>query len=565
MSLFGSIQMAGNSLQANDIALQVVGQNIANANTPGYLREEVTLTPAPTQKVGGLLLGTGVDVEGIVQKVDKFLQERLRGAVSDSANSDVLQQTYSQLEGVLNALSDTDLSTSMNNFFNSISEILNQPEDISIRNQAVLQGQTLAQDITQMSYRVENLRVDVNDRVQGMAGSINQLTQQIANLNVKIAETQGGSTSKSDAVGLTDQRSQALEKLAKLIDIHAVEQPNGTTTVYSGGDYLVAEGNWRRVEVVYQGNSGMSAAEIHLSDTDTKIDPTSGELHGLTDARDNILGGFIDQLNNFAKTLIFEFNKVYSSGQGLNGYSTITSSNTVDDSSKPLNDTGLEFTPNNGSFQVLVRNKKTGLTQTTNVQVDLNGMGHDMTLDDLQAALNGINGLKSEIQVGGGLKIDSLSTDNEFAFANDTSGVLAALGINDFFTGTTAHDMGVSAAVRADPAKFAASQGGLDADTKNAQVMANFLDMPIESKNGETLGIIYNRIVADVAQGSSVSKTTAEGAQAFESSLRGQQMSVSGVNLDEEAVKMITYQRAFQATAKYIATISSLLEVLVNI
>ena len=236
--------------------MQVVGQNISNANTPGYLRESVVLKPAATQKLGGILLGMGVEVQGVVQKVDKFLQERLRSAVSDSSNTDTLQQTYSQLEGAVNALSNSsDLSTSMNNFFNSISEILNQPDDVSVRNQAVLQGQTLTQNITQMSQQVEGLRSDVNDQVSNMAGAINNLTKQISDLNVKIAEMQGGTTSNSDAVGLTDQREAALESLAKLINIRSVEQPNGSVTVYSGDTYLVSEGNSRPVEVVLVGKS----------------------------------------------------------------------------------------------------------------------------------------------------------------------------------------------------------------------------------------------------------------------------------------------------------------------
>ena len=92
----------------------------------------------------------------------------------------------------------------MNDFFNSISEILNQPEDASTRNLAVLQGQTLAQNISQMQQQVTSLRSDVNDQVQSMAGDINQDIETICSLNVKIAQTEGGSISKSDAVGLTD-------------------------------------------------------------------------------------------------------------------------------------------------------------------------------------------------------------------------------------------------------------------------------------------------------------------------------------------------------------------------
>jgi len=251
----------------------------------------------------------------------------------------------------------------------------------------------------------------------------------------------------------------------------------------------------------------------------------------------------------------------------LNGYSTLTSANAVDDASKALNDAGLPFVPNNGSFQVLVHNKKTDTTTTTTIQVDLNGLGHETTLNDLNDALNNVSGIQSQILSDGKLEIDSTSADNEISFANDTSGTLAALGLNVFFTGTSASDIGVSAAVADDPGKFAASQGGMgaNADTDNAKVMADFMDQSIDSHNGENIGVIYSGIVANVAQGSAVAQTNATVASTFENSLRSQQTAISGVNLDEEAVNMITYQRAYQASAKYIATISDLLNILVQL
>ena len=95
--------------------------------------------------------------------------------------------------------------------------------------------------------------------------------------------------------------------------------------------------------------------------------------------------------------------------------------------------------------------------------------------------------------------------------------------------------------------------------------MANFVDQPIDSHNGESIGAIYDGMVANVAQGSAAAQTSANAAQAFESSLQSQQTAISGVNLDEEAVNMMTYQRSFQASAKYIATISDLLNTLVQI
>ncbi|MEX1223551.1 MAG: flagellar basal body protein, partial [Pirellulales bacterium] len=147
MSLFGSIQLANNALRAQQIGLQVVGQNISNANTPGYIREQVVLSPAPTQQVGSLLLGLGVQVDGVVQIIDNFLEERLRGASSERANTSAQEEAYVQLEGLIGELGDTDLSTSLTNFFNSVAEVLNQPESVAVRNLAVLRGQTLSDDV----------------------------------------------------------------------------------------------------------------------------------------------------------------------------------------------------------------------------------------------------------------------------------------------------------------------------------------------------------------------------------------------------------------------------------
>ncbi len=565
MSLLSAIQMAGHTLRANEIGLQVVGQNIANANTPGYIREDLELSPAPTQRVGGLLLGMGVNVDAVVQQLDRFLQDRLRGSVSDQASANATQQTYDQLESMIGELSNTDLSSSMTTFFNSISEILNQPEDRSVRNLAVLQGQTLTENIDRLALRVADLRTDANNRIESMAADINRLVEEIRTLNVRIAETEGGSTSKSQAVGLRDQREQALENLATLIDIRVEENPGGTVSVYTGGEFLVFEGISHSVEVVQDTDRGIAVSNIHMSITDAPLDPASGQLRGLLDSRDKVLGGFLDKLDTFAATLAFEFNKVYSQGQGLSGYSELTSESTVDDKQLALNAAGLKFTPQNGSFQVLVHNKTTGLTTTTDIMVHLDGQGHQTTLEDLAADIDAIPGISAEPTVGGGLTISSESPELEFSFARDTSGVLAALGVNTFFTGSTARDLGLNAAVQQDPAKFAASRDGIGHDTQIAQELANFIDKPIVSQGGASLGVLYNRITSETAQASSIAKAVAQGAQTFESTLRGQQLAISGVNLDEEAVKMIAYQRSYQAAAKFISALTDLFDLLVKI
>jgi flagellar hook-associated protein 1 len=565
MSLFGSIKLAANTLRANQIALQVVGQNIANANTPGYIREEVVLTPAPTQRYGGLLLGMGVQVSAVVQKLDHFLEERLRGAVSDQANTTTLAHAYAQLEAIIGELSDTDLSTSMNNFFAAIHEVLNQPESVSVRNLAVLQGVTLTQDINRMALRTQALRRDVNDRVANMAADINRLLEEVRQLNVRIAETEGGDISNSDAVGLRDQRLNALESLSNLIDIRVAEQPSGGVAIYRGGDFLVFEGTKREVEVVLDTNRGMTVADIHLKDTDSPLNPSSGELKGLLIARDDVLGKFVDDLDAFARTFAFEFNKIYTSGQGLNGFDRVTGEYAVDDIDLALNEAGLQFTPQNGTFQVMVYNTRTKLTQTTAIRIDLDGLGRDTTLEDLRRLLDDVEGVSAVITPDRRLQISSESPDQQVAFAADTSGVLAALGIATFFTGTSARDMGVNADVRRDPAKFAASKNGVGNDTGIALELATFIDRPIVSQDGASVGILYDRLVGETTQGSTVARADAAGADVFEMTLRGQRLAISGVNLDEEAIKMIAYQYSFTASAKFIATLNELFGILVSI
>jgi len=564
MSLFSSIRMAANALRANEIGLQVVGQNIANANTPGYIREELVLTPAPTQAMGSLQLGMGVNVKAVVQKIDSFLEGRLRSAVSDSSSAQAQEAAYQQLESLINEMGDNDISTQLDSFFSSISNILNQPESSSVRNLAVLQGGTLTEAIQNLTSQVTQLREDANQRIVSMAGDINRLTEQIRRLNVQIAAAEGGDISQSDAVGLRDERLSALQDLAKLVNIRVEEQPSGSVTVYCGGTYLVADGVSRPVEAVLDSDRGMTVANIQVAETDFPVEASGGELYGLLQSRDKILGGFTDSLNEFSQTLIYEFNKIYSAGQGLSGYDQVTSEFAVDGPNLALNKAGLKYTPVNGSFQVMTRATATGLTSTHDINVDLNGVGDDTTLSDLVDQLNEIPGLTAKINTQNKLEITA-SSGEEFSFAGDTSGLLAALGINTFFKGSGASDIGVSDAVRGDPTKFAASLGGIGQDTQNAVTLANFLDLPLDSKSGASLGDLYDRLTAGTTQASSIAQSTSKSAQSFEETLRGQEAAISGVSIDEEAVQMLTYQRAYQAAARYISVLSDLFDILVQI
>ncbi len=567
MSLFGSLQMASNTLQAMQVGLHVVGNNIANANTPGFIREEVVYAPAPVQRKGDLVLGLGVVVEGIAQKVDQFLQERLRNSGSDRVNAEVQEGAYGDLEQILGELSDTDLSSSFSNFFGAVQQVLDANDDRSVRNLAVLAGKTLTRDFNRLSSRTEDLHDRLDLRVNEIAGEINELSEQIRQLNLQIVTIEGGGLSGSDAGGLRTQRDNAVAALSQLADIRVVEQPTGSLTIAVGGEFLVTDGVRREVFADDGTTAGRNTSAIRFVDTNAELEVTGGELRGLYAGRDEIVGGAIADLDELATTLAFEFNKLYSQGQGIEGYSSVTSVDSVLNTTAALDEAGLTFTPVNGAFDILVRNTNTSNVETHTIRVDLNGLDDDTSLEDLAAAISAVPGLTASTTATGGLSIASNAVDTEFTFAGDTSGVLAALGINTFFTGSSAATLGVNSVLDGidNAALFAASLNGIGEDARNAERLVEFYTRPLDSLNGATLADKYSQLANGVAQGSAAAQAVADGFRVFEATLEGEAQALSAVNLDEEAVKMITLQRTYQASARYIQTISEMLDTLVNL
>ena len=568
MSLFGAIQMGGSTLQAMQIGLQVVGNNIANANTPGFVREEAIFAPAPVQRIGGLVLGLGVQVEGIVQKLDKFVQDRLVGAKGDRANAEIQEQTYRELERALNALSaEVDLSSRLSEFFNAVHEVMKSPENVGTRNLAVGKGITLTEMINDLSSGVSDVQSQLDERLTADADEINNLTEQIRRLNIQIASTEGSDSGTSEAGGLRVKRQEAVDRLSELLTIHVTEQPNGGLSVSVGGDLLVFEGQRHEVTVDRSNQNGIAAAVIRFSDSNGRVRTAGGEVGGLYEARDEIVSGFLNRLNDLAGALAFEFNKVFSQGQGLVGFQQLTSVEVVHDSNAPLDEAGLAFSPTSGSFDVIVHTKGSNLPNTDTIQIAVDGLDEDTTLASLAQQLDAIDGISASVTSTGALQLTSDSSDIEFAFSGDTSGTLAALGINTFFTGSTAANIGVNGEIKGidNAAKFAASSDGIGNGSGNAERLAAFMDQPLSSAGDASLADLYSQLINEVTQGSSVAQSVAEGYRTFEGTLEGQQQAVSGVSIDEEAVKMLTLQRIYQASAKYIQTVAELLDMLASI
>lgn len=566
MSLFTTIRSAGHSLEIFSTGIQVAGNNISNASTPGYIRERLNVTTSPPYSYGGVLLGTGSQIVGIRQQIDKYLETRLHSASSEAAGSDARNLIYKQLETTLGELGTGDLSTSVNDFLAKINDVANQPENTSLRYLAVQQGTQIANSIVALRTRVDDLRTAQTTKINDLVTEANQLIDKIRQLNPQIAQLEGAGMNLSDAGGLRTQRYQALQRLAEIAPIQMNEHDNGIVDVFMGSNYLVLGDQVNHLETVSAVDRGIQVTNVQVENTHSPLTGTSGELNGVINGRDEILGGFVDSLDTFTSNFISLFNQTFSQGEGLQGYTDLTGTYAVNDINQPLNNAGLAFPPQHGSFEIKVKNLQTGLITTQTINVDLDGIdpSNDTSLDDLRTALNGVGNINATITADRKLKLTA-ADGFEISFANDTSNVLAGLGLNTFFTGTDSSNIAVNSVVRGNPNFFATGKGGGAADGSNALQLAQFFDQAQTSLGNVSLNQFYLNTVSTVAQESASEQAISDGFATYRDSLSTQRTQYTGVSLDEEAINIMQLQRAYQATAKMITTSDELLNILLNI
>ena len=560
MSLIGTIQQSAGALQAAQIGLQVVGNNIANANTSGYIRQELEQASASAVRDGGLIKGLGVRTTGIVQTIDKALVERMYQAKSALDGAEALQRAYSQLEEITTDLDNSGLSQQLSLFNNSLHELSAQPADRALREFVVLQGDTLASNIRRTHDAVLERRELWDGELANMTSKINDLSRRIAELNIQIAGIEGGGLIQSDATGLRDQRYRDLEELAGIVNINVQEQSSGTVSVFIGGDYLINSGNYREVYTAY--NDKLKGTEVRIIETDSPLQAKEGVLVGTMRARDSVFGEFVDTIDAMATGLIRSFNELHSQGQGRRGFSEVTGFSRTEPV-VPLTRAELPWSPKNGTFDINVVDDAGELVSTHRINVQMLDQIDDSTVSSIVADIDAIPGIQASVTSDGRVQIASESPVARFTFGEDTSGFLAAAGINSFFTGQNAANIGVNSQLLDDSDYLAISAGGIGADTEILNQLVDLVDKPLETLDGRSVRETYEDTVATLGQQINLQTNATLGLKDFYATLQSQNLAITGVNIDEESIRMIAYQRSFQASSRVIAAASEMLELLV--
>lgn len=565
MSLNGALSIASRSLDLFSLGIQVSGNNIANASTPGYVRDELYTGPVPPYFSAGVLIGNGAIAVGVRQVIDRYLETRIHAANSDATSADARAQAYIQLQYSLKELGVDDLSTGLNAFIEAVQNAANQPNDPGMRSIVIQQGQRFADQVAGLRTQVEELRAGYSEQIRSLVDEANGLIEQIEALNPQIGQLEAYGIGSSQAGALRVQRLNALNRLSEIIPIRIREDASGQVEVFTGSEFLILNGTSQRLEAIVAPTvSGVAAVNVETSRTHFALGGGGGELGGAIESRDRILTDFIGQLDQFVGSVIYEFNKVHSGGEGLVGYDSVTSSFFVNDTTAALNAAGLAFSPQHGSFQLKTVNSASGAVTVFNVPIDLDGLGTDTSLEDLRAALDALDNVTAEITSDRRLKI-SADDGYELRFGNDTSGALAALGINTFFSGSSSDDIGLNPLIAADQRLFASGRGGGPSDNSNALELAQILDRPVEALGGVSVEQFYTNVVGTVAQAGAAEQVLADGAASFRDSLFAQREQRSGVSLDEEAIKVMSLQHNYQAAARIITAIDELLRTLLQI
>jgi flagellar hook-associated protein 1 FlgK len=393
------------------------------------------------------------------------------------------------------------------------------------------------------------------------------LTQQIAELNEKINQIESRGEQAHD---FRDQRQNLVQDLSYWLNITAFENADGKVSILtSSGQPLVEElSSWTlTTETGSSGFYDVKWVDNNGNKTDITSAITSGKLGALIEMRDTGIPDLLNQLNTLASGLIKEVNKTHSQGVGLSTFSSLTSDYAVADATEELAtvDSGLPFYSEvtNGTFKVWVYDNTGAVVTSADITID-----GTTTLNGLQTALDAVNGISAAVNTDNTLTITG-DGSNTFAFASDTSNVLTALGLNTFFTGQNATDIGLNTVIEGDVNKIAtglitAAGDYSSGDNQNALAIAGMQDELKMSSGTATFGQYYANLVGYIGSKSQEADKNRGHQEFIVNHLSNYRDSISGVSLDEEMTNLILYQQAYDAAAKLITVADELYQTLLQ-
>jgi flagellar hook-associated protein 1 FlgK len=401
-STFGGLEVGLRALRAHQLALEVTGHNIANADTPGYSRQVANLTatrpytiPSFQRPTTAGQIGTGVVVEDILRMRDEFVDVQIRKESTNQGQWKARQSNLEQLEVILNEPSDEGIAAYLNKFWKSLQELSVRPEDMAIRS-VIRETGVIFTDMLRHTYsQLQTLQRDLDEQIQIIGGRVNSLAQQIAALNEEIGKVTAVGDNPND---LMDKRELLVQELAGLTNISIQTDHLNRYTISISGSLLVS-GDRSNALAFVMNPEREGLVDVVWAETGLQVDLRGGELKGLLEMRDEEVAFYMNALNEFTSTLIEEFNQIHAAGYGLNGSHN------------------LAFFSGTGAYDI-------GITQE--ILNDLNNIAASVDVGGMGAPGNGDNA----IRLSRVITTDLLMNRGTATLADYYESIIVRLGVN---------------------------------------------------------------------------------------------------------------------------------------
>lgn len=305
-------------------ALGVVSNNIANAATEGYTRQDVSLESSPTQSNGKVYLGTGVLFNAVKRQYDAFVEANLRNSKSDLESQKPMVDYTNRVVDVMGGAT-SGLGSALDQFFSSARSLAADPASTVLRSSFLRDASGLASRFNQLSAQLDLVDNETRDAVQSNVTQMNALAAQLSSVNQQLGKYRELTRQPPE---LLDQRDQLLQQLAQFTKLRTQFAENGEVTVSLGAsitqEVFVSGKNFTRLSASFDAASPERVSLV----LDPYGDPrpltgiSSGELAGLISFREQVLGSTRGMLDSLARTLAREVNAIHSQGvdaAGLRG------------------------------------------------------------------------------------------------------------------------------------------------------------------------------------------------------------------------------------------------------
>lgn len=609
------LSIGRSALMAQQRALEVVSQNLANANTEGYARKTVGMVsnasinlPDYQGPVYFSQIGTGVSTGRIESVRDLVLNERIRNLKSQAEESREEQAILDQLEALFTG--ELDLQQSIDDFFSALHDLSGAPDSLTVRSVVRARGEELTERVREAAASIEEIRANVSAAITSKAAVINGYAQELAALNERVAAMSAAGLAPND---FEDKRQLVLEKLSLLGDVQTVSGPSDTLMVLLGGQVIV-QGTQSYAVEVRNGESPEALPVLAVGPgTSREISARSGVLAALSAIQAGPLTTLRNDLNELAVSLTTSFNAVHATGFGLDGSTgtnfftigtppstetrvySILGTGYVPSTSTPLDGDATTQQPENFEQNPVGQ----GRFVLNGISIEYDGSVD--SLEDIVARINASNAnVTATITPQNRLMLTGTRQgDYTIATMADSGGnLLARLGIlnanqaypaglaprTSAIAGTitmrpaddAARRFGLTSAIAADLNRIAAAQGedlsdppdGIGdrsrgpGDGANALTLAQLRETRVMARGTGTFTDFVTGFLGELGVQAGTARRTSDGLDAQIAQLEARRDEIQGVSIDEELINMIKYQRGFEAAARIVSVMDQVLQTL---